>query len=65
MFSRRPQSHPSFGYDGLIRESRGCGAESDETADVGMDGATPVTEDYAEGDNEFTGKIKKVTVELK
>jgi len=38
---------------------------ADETADVGMDGATPVTEDYAEGDNEFTGKIEKVTVELK
>jgi hypothetical protein len=30
-----------------------------------MDEATPVTEDYAEGDNEFTGKIEKVTVELK
>ncbi len=37
---------------------------ADETADVGMDEATPVTEDYAEGDNEFTGKIEKVTVEL-
>jgi hypothetical protein len=30
-----------------------------------MDGATPVTEDYAEGDNEFTGTIEKVTVELR
>jgi arylsulfatase len=38
---------------------------ADETADVGVDKATPVTEDYAEGDNEFTGKIEKVTVELK
>jgi arylsulfatase len=37
---------------------------ADETADVGMDEATPVTEDYAEGDNAFTGKIEKVTVEL-
>jgi arylsulfatase len=37
---------------------------ADETADVGTDGATPVTEDYAEGDNEFTGKIETVTVEL-
>jgi arylsulfatase len=37
---------------------------ADETADVGTDGATPVTEDYAEGDNAFTGKIEKVTVEL-
>jgi arylsulfatase len=38
---------------------------ADETADVGMDVATPVTEDYAEGDNKFTGKIESVTVELK
>ena len=37
---------------------------ADETADVGVDEATPVTEDYAEGDNEFTGTIEKVTVEL-
>ena len=38
---------------------------ADETADVGVDKATPVTEDYAEGDNEFTGKIGKVTLELR
>jgi arylsulfatase len=38
---------------------------ADETADVGTDGATPVTEEYAEGDNEFTGKIERVTVTLK
>ena len=37
---------------------------ADETADVGLDGATPVTEDYAQGDNAFTGKIETVTVEL-
>jgi arylsulfatase len=37
---------------------------ADETADVGTDRATPVTEDYTEGDNAFTGKIEKVTVEL-
>ena len=38
---------------------------ADETADVGVDYATPVTEAYAEGDNEFNGTIEKVTVELK
>ncbi len=38
---------------------------ADETADVGVDDATPVTEDYEELDNEFTGQIEKVTVELK
>ena len=37
---------------------------ADETADVGTDGATPVTEEYAQGDNAFTGTIEKVTVEL-
>jgi arylsulfatase len=37
---------------------------ADETADVGTDGATPVTEEYAEGDNAFTGKIETVTVDL-
>ena len=30
-----------------------------------MDDATPVTDDYKEGDNEFTGKILKVTVDVK
>ena len=38
---------------------------ADETADVGMDGATPVTEEYTEGDNEFNGKIEKVTIEVR
>lgn len=38
---------------------------ADETADVGVDEATPVTEDYEEGNNKFTGKIKKILVELK
>jgi arylsulfatase len=37
---------------------------ADETADVGSDEATPVTEDYAEDDNAFTGTIHKVLVEL-
>ena len=37
---------------------------ADETADVGVDGATPVTEDYAEGDNAFNGNIQTVTIDL-
>ena len=37
---------------------------ADETADVGMDLATPVTEEYAEGDNNFTGTIEKITIEV-
>jgi arylsulfatase len=35
-----------------------------ETADVGTDSGTPVTEDYPQGDNRFTGTIQKVVVEV-
>ena len=35
-----------------------------ETADVGMDLYTPVTPDYTQNDNKFTGTIKKVTVDV-
>jgi arylsulfatase len=38
---------------------------ADETAGVGVDDATPVTADYKQRDNAFTGKIIKVTVEVK
>ncbi len=38
---------------------------TDETANVGADEETPVTEEYKERDNRFTGKIHKVTVEVK
>jgi len=37
----------------------------DETAGVGVDDATPVTSDYEERDNAFTGKILKVVVDVK
>ena len=37
---------------------------ADETADVGVDDAMPVTEDYKLGDNEFTGKIHKVRIDI-
>jgi len=36
-----------------------------ETADVGVDLYTPVTDDYKKGDNRFIGKINKVTIDLK
>lgn len=29
----------------------------------GVDHETPVSEDYKEGDNKFTGKLQKVTIE--
>lgn len=37
----------------------------DETADVGMDEATNVTMDFKERDNHFTGRIFRVTVDVK
>jgi arylsulfatase A-like enzyme len=36
---------------------------ADEGADVGMDEGTPVTEDYKDHQNKFTGKILKVTID--
>jgi arylsulfatase A-like enzyme len=37
---------------------------ADETEDVGEDLATPVTEDYKEGGNKFTGQIQKVKLSV-
>jgi arylsulfatase A-like enzyme len=38
---------------------------ADEGVDVGIDNETAVTSEYKKRDNKFTGKIHKVTVELK
>ncbi len=38
---------------------------ADEGTDVGLDGETAVSRDYKQGDNAFTGRIVKVTVEQK
>ena len=35
---------------------------ADEGADVGMDNETPVSDEYLERDNKFTGKIYKITL---
>jgi arylsulfatase A-like enzyme len=51
--------------EGRIEKTTPFVFSADETADVGMDDATPVTEDYKERDNKFNGKIAKVTIELK
>ena len=50
---------------GRIEHTQAIIFSADETAGVGMDDATPVTTDYKERDNTFTGKILKVTVEVK
>jgi arylsulfatase A-like enzyme len=51
--------------DGRIDRTQPIIFSADETADVGEDDATPVTEDYKAYDNKFTGKILKVTVDVK
>ncbi|MBS1213309.1 MAG: putative Arylsulfatase, partial [Proteobacteria bacterium] len=51
--------------EGRIGRTQPLIFSADETADVGMDDATPVTEDYKSYENAFTGKILKITVEVK
>lgn len=51
--------------EGRIDRTQPSIFSADEGADVGQDGETPVTDDYQERDNKFTGKIQRVTVELK
>jgi arylsulfatase len=50
---------------GRIDRTQAFVFSADEGADVGQDGGTPVTDDYKERDNRFTGKIHRVIVELK
>jgi arylsulfatase A-like enzyme len=49
---------------GRIEHTQCCGFSADEGADVGADEGTPVTEAY-KVPFKFTGKIAKVTIELK
>lgn len=49
---------------GKIERTQGNFFSADEGADVGMDGETPVSDDYKERENTFTGKIKKVVIEV-
>ena len=51
--------------EGRIERTQPMIFSADETADVGEDDATPVTEDYKAYDNKFTGKILKVKVDVK
>ena len=51
--------------EGQIPKTQPFVFSADEGADVGLDGETNVSPDYKQGDNAFTGKIVKVTVEQK
>jgi hypothetical protein len=50
--------------EGKIDRTQGNFFSADEGADVGKDGETPVTDDYKQGDNKFTGRIQKVVIEV-
>ena len=52
--------------EGRIEKTNATMFSMDEGADVGMDEDTPVTEEYVAGvTSRFTGKINKVTLDLK
>jgi arylsulfatase len=50
---------------GRIDRIQGFVFSADEGADVGRDAGMPVTDDYKERDNAFTGRIDRVTVDLR
>ncbi|MEZ6035503.1 MAG: arylsulfatase [Planctomycetaceae bacterium] len=50
---------------GRIERTQPMIFSADETAAIGVDDATPVTPDYEERDNAFTGRIHKVVIDVK
>jgi hypothetical protein len=48
--------------EGRIERTQPFIFSADETEDAGDDLGTPVTEDYKEGDDKFTGTIDKATI---
>jgi arylsulfatase len=51
--------------EGRIPKTQPFAFSADEGADVGVDAETAVSNDYKQGDNKFTGKIFKVTIDTK
>jgi hypothetical protein len=51
--------------EGQIPKTQPFMFSADEGTDVGLDGETNVSADYKQGDNAFTGRIVRVTVEQK
>ena len=50
--------------EGAVENTVAFVFSADETANVGLDSETPVTEAYAEGDNDFNGGIRQITIAL-
>jgi arylsulfatase len=51
--------------EGQIAKTQPFVFSADEGVDVGMDGETPVSNDYTSDASKFTGKIVKVTIDVK
>src|SRR5438876_10513411 len=51
--------------EGKVPKTQPYAFSGDEGVDVGVDNETPVSNDYKERDNKFTGTIKKVAVDVK
>jgi arylsulfatase len=51
--------------EGHIPKTQPYAFSADEGTDVGIDGETAVSNDYKQGDNKFSGKIIKVTIDTK
>jgi len=51
--------------EGIIPKTEPFVFSGDEGVDVGMDSETNVSSDYKEGENKFTGKIRKVVIDTK
>ena len=51
--------------EGHIPKTQPYVFSGDEGVDVGMDSETMVSNDYKPGENKFTGKILKVTIDTK
>ena len=51
--------------EGHVPKTQPYAFSGDEGADVGMDLETAVSNDYKQGDNKFTGRIVKVTIDVK
>ena len=51
--------------EGHIPKTQPFAFSADEGADVGVDGETAVSDDYKPADSRFTGRIVKVTIDVK
>jgi arylsulfatase A-like enzyme len=51
--------------EGIIPKTQPFAFSADEGVDVGVDHETNVSRDYKEGENKFTGKIRKVVIDTR